>query len=73
MPPVRGARSTVRPGDQQRAQPRRPRPWQVALSNSLGFALYENFKDVLQVDDRKPPWRRAPIAPMHQLDGARKD
>jgi len=47
--------------------------FKVALSNSLGFALYENFKDVLQVDDRKPPWRRAPIAPMHQLDGARND
>ena len=61
------------PWRQAARPPRRPPPWQVALSNSLGFALYENFKDVLQVDDRKPPWRRAPIAPMHQLDGARKD
>jgi len=42
--------------------------FKVALSNSLGFALYENFKDVLQVDNRKPPWKRASIAPMHSFD-----
>lgn len=42
--------------------------WQVALSNSLGFALYENFKDVMQVDGRLPPWKRASIAPMHSFD-----
>ena len=28
----------------------------------------ENFKDVLQVDNRKPPWKRASIAPMHSFD-----
>ena len=61
---MRGAGSMVRSADEHRARPR----WQVALSNSLGFALYENFKDVLQVDNRKPPWKRASIAPMHSFD-----
>mgnify|MGYP002829789716 CR=1 FL=1 len=28
----------------------------VALSNSIGFALYETAKDTLGVDGRKPPW-----------------
>ena len=31
----------------------------VALSNALGFVLYEVAKDCLQVDGRTPPWDRA--------------
>jgi solute carrier family 25 phosphate transporter 23/24/25/41 len=34
----------------------------VALGNSIGFVLYEACKDVLQVDDRQPPWRRRQTA-----------
>eukprot|EP00908_Phaeocystis_cordata_P009538 Transcript_20315.p5 GENE.Transcript_20315~~Transcript_20315.p5 ORF type:complete len:119 (-),score=51.68 Transcript_20315:76-432(-) len=30
----------------------------VGLSNSLGFALYENFKDIFAVDGRTQPWKR---------------
>ena len=31
----------------------------VAVGNSLGFVLYELAKDVLLVDGRSPPWKRA--------------
>lgn len=32
----------------------------VALSNSLGFVLYEVMKDCLRVDGRPPPWEPRP-------------
>lgn len=31
----------------------------VALGNSIGFVFYEASKDVLQVDGRDPPWKKA--------------
>lgn len=30
----------------------------VVMTNSLGFVLYECFKDMLSVDGRVPPWQR---------------
>ena len=61
----RPARHPVRPPrTPSPAPPPSPRPTrcasheQVGLSNSLGFALYENFKDIFAVDGRTQPWKR---------------
>ena len=42
----------------------------VALSNSIGFALYETAKDTLGVDGRKPPWVKSEKRPPRDADEA---